>query len=45
MDWYILTVIRDLKKEGDKLVYTARPAPFFQDGKMSVVTVVWEKVK
>ena len=43
--WTGTTVIRDLKKEGDKLVYTARPAPFFQDGKMSVVTVVWEKVK
>jgi Lipocalin-like domain len=43
--WTGTTVVRDLKKEGDKLVYTARPAPFSGDGKMSVVTVVWEKVK
>jgi hypothetical protein len=38
-------VIRDFKEEGDKLVYTTRPAPSPGDGKMSVVTVVWEKVK
>jgi Lipocalin-like domain len=43
--WTGMTVIRDLKKEGDKLIYTTRPAPFTADGKMSVFTVVWEKVK
>jgi hypothetical protein len=43
--WTGTTVIRDFKKEGDKLVYTTRPAPSPVDGKMSVVTVVWEKVK
>jgi Lipocalin-like domain len=43
--WTGTTVIRDLKKEGDKLVYTARPAPFSGDGKMSVVTLAFEKVK
>ena len=43
--WTGTTVIRDLKKEGDKLVYTSRAAPFSSDGKMSVVTLVWEKVK
>src|SRR5262249_50409132 len=37
------TVIRDLNKEGDKLVYTTRPARSV-DGKMSVYTLVWEKV-
>jgi Lipocalin-like domain len=39
------TLIRDFKREGDKLIYTTRPAPFPGDGKMSVFTVVWEKVK
>jgi hypothetical protein len=38
------TVIRDVRKENDRLVYTTRPAAFASDGKMSVVTVVWEKV-
>jgi hypothetical protein len=39
------TVIRDIKKEGDRLVYTTKPAPFSGDGKMSVTTLAWEKVK
>jgi Lipocalin-like domain len=43
--WTGTTVIRDIKKEGDRLIYTARPAPFSGDGKMSVITLVYEKVK
>jgi hypothetical protein len=43
--WTGTTVIRDIKKEGDKLVYTTRAAPFSSDGKMSVITLVFEKVK
>src|SRR5262245_25025549 len=43
--WTGTTVVRDIKKEGEKLGYTARPAPCRGDGKMSVVTLVWEKVK
>ena len=43
--WNGTTVIRDVKREGNQLVYTARPAPFPSDGKMSVLTVVWEKVE
>jgi len=43
--WTGTTVIRDIKKEGDRLVYTTKPAPFPRDGKMSVNTLVWEKVK
>ena len=43
--WTGTTVVRDIKKEGDKLIYTTRPAPFGGDGKMSVLTVVFEKVK
>jgi Lipocalin-like domain len=41
--WTGTTVIRDIRKEGDKLIYTTRPAPFSSDGKMSVVTAVFEK--
>jgi hypothetical protein len=43
--WTGTTVIRDIKKEGDRLVFTGKPAPFPRDGKMSVNTLVWEKVK
>jgi hypothetical protein len=43
--WTGTTQIRDIKKEGDRLIYTTRPAPFVGDGKMSVQTLVWEKVK
>jgi hypothetical protein len=42
--WTGTTVIRDVKVDGDRLIYTTRPAPFGGDGKMSVVTAVWEKV-
>jgi hypothetical protein len=43
--WTGTTVIRDIKKEGDRLVLTTKPAPFPRDGKMSINTLVWEKVK
>jgi hypothetical protein len=43
--WTGTTVIRDIKKEGDRLVLATRPAPFPRDGKMSINTLVWEKVK
>jgi hypothetical protein len=42
--WTGTTQIRDVQKDGDKLIYTTRPAPWPSDGKMSVVTVVWQKV-
>jgi len=41
--WTGTTVIRDVQREGDKLIYTTRPAQFSGDGKMSVITVVWQK--
>ena len=34
-----------MKKEGDKLVYAQSAAPFGGDGRMSEVTLVWEKIK
>ena len=43
--WTGTTVIREINKEGDRLVLTTKPAPFPRDGKMSVNTLVWEKVK
>lgn len=43
--WTGTTVTRDVRREGEKLVLTTRPAPFGGDGKMSVITVVFERVK
>ena len=43
--WTGITVIREIRKEGDKLIYTTLPAPFSGDGKMSITTLVWEKVR
>jgi hypothetical protein len=42
--WTGTTQFRDVKNEGGRLIYTTRPAPFVSDGKMSVVTLMWEKV-
>ena len=42
--WTGTTQIRDVQKDGDKLLYTTRPFPSPADGKMSVVTLVWQKV-
>lgn len=43
--WSGTTVVRDVRTEGDRLIYTTKPAPFSGDGKMSIGTLVWEKVK
>jgi hypothetical protein len=43
--WAGTTNIRDVRRDGDRIIYTTRPAPFASDGKMSVVTLVWEKLK
>jgi hypothetical protein len=43
--WTGTTQIRDVKRDGDKLVYTTRPAPFSANGRMIVGTIIWEKVK
>jgi hypothetical protein len=39
------TFVRDVKRDGELLVYTTKPVPFYGDGKVSVNTLVWEKVK
>jgi Lipocalin-like domain len=41
--WTGTTQTRDVQKDGDRLIYTTRPAPSLVDGKMSVVTIVWQK--
>ena len=43
--WTGTVVVRDVKIDGDRLVYTTKPGPFSLDGKISVNTLVWEKVK
>jgi len=42
--WTGTTQVRDVQSEGDKLTYVTRPAPFSGDGKMSVTTLIWQKV-
>ena len=39
------TEIREVKRDGNRLIYTTKPQPFSADGKMSVITLVWEKMK
>ena len=43
--WSGTVQIRDVKREGDRLIYTTRPAPSPVDGSMGFATLVWEKVK
>ncbi len=42
--WTGTTQIRDVQKDGNRLIYTTRPAPFSGDGRISVNTLVWQKV-
>ena len=39
------TLVREITKDGDRLMYTSPPARFSGDGRMSQNTLVWEKVK
>jgi hypothetical protein len=36
--------IREVKRDGNRLTYTTKPQPFPADGKISVITLVWEKM-
>ena len=42
--WTGTTAIRYVRKEGDRLIYTARPPSSSGDGKIEA-TLIWEKVK
>jgi Lipocalin-like domain len=39
------TLVRDVTVDGDRLVYTTRPQPSPVDGKMIVITLVWQKLR
>ena len=43
--WTGTTQIRNVKIDGDRLIYTTRPAPSPIDGSMGFSTLMWEKVK
>jgi hypothetical protein len=43
--WNDTTVVRDVIREGDRLIFTTKPAPAASDGKLSISTIIWEKVK
>ena len=42
--WTGTTQIRDVQKDGDKLIYTTRPYPNPIDGKSIVNTLTWQKI-
>jgi hypothetical protein len=43
--WTGTTQLRSVKRDGERLVYTTPPFHFHTDGKKSINTLVWEKVK
>jgi Lipocalin-like domain len=43
--WSGTTHVRDIKKDGDRLIYTTRSAPSPTDGSMGFATLIWERVK
>lgn len=43
--WTGTTQVRDVKRDGKRLSLSTRPAPSPRDGRMSVTTLVWEKIK
>ena len=43
--WDGTTNIRDVQRNGERVTYVTRPAPFASDGKISVVTLIWEKLQ
>ncbi len=42
--WTGTTEIRDVVRDGGRLVYRSRPAPNAIDGRQSVMMLVWERV-
>jgi hypothetical protein len=43
--WNGTLIKLDAVRSGDRLTYTTAPIPFAGDGKISVVTLVWERLK
>lgn len=42
--WNGITQVRDVRKEGGRLVYTTRPSRNSLNGDRNVTTLIWEKV-
>jgi len=43
--WTGTTEVRSVTRDGERLVYTTSPFHFHTDGKLSVNTLIWEKMK
>jgi hypothetical protein len=43
--WTGTTQLRDMKRDGERLSISTRPAPNARNGRMAVTTLLWEKVK
>ena len=43
--WNGTTQIRDVKREGDRLIGVTKPGPNPLDGSIGFRTVIWEKIK
>jgi Lipocalin-like domain len=43
--WSGTKQVRSVKREGNHLIYSTPPFPFHTDGKMSINTLIWEKVQ
>jgi hypothetical protein len=43
--WTGTTEVRSVTRDGDRLVYTTPPFHFHTDGKLSVNTLIWEKLR
>ena len=43
--WTGTTEVRSVTRDGERLVYTTPPFHFHTDGKLSVNTLIWEKMK
>jgi hypothetical protein len=42
--WSGTKQIRTVKRDGERLIYSTPPFPFHTDGRMSINTLVWERV-
>jgi hypothetical protein len=43
--WTGTIQIREIRRDGERLIISTRPQPSPRDGRMSITTLVWEKVK
>ena len=43
--WTGTVAIREVQKEGNRLIYTTGPAPLSGTGRKNIATLIWEKVK